>query len=615
MRQRPNILCLVSEDCPPRLGAYRDTVAQTPILDALARQGVTYDAACCTSPVCAPSRFAILTGRHAESCPPAQHMTSFGPTPPGIVTVPELLRGVGYYCTNNAKTHYNCDIDPHAIWNETSNSAHWLNRPEGAPFYAVFNPMLTHESCMFAPQEGAVGPADVRVPAYLPDTEGVRQSLASYYNRIAAMDAAMGARLAELDAAGLSDDTIIIYHSDHGAPLPRSKRFCYDDGLRVPLIVRVPERWRHLLPHAPGSRVADPVSLVDLLPSLAAIAGVPVPDGVHGRPFLGPDRRARSYAFSGRDRMDEHYDMTRSVRGRHHRYIRNYAPHRIWGQHYAFAWLGRAYQDYETMHSTGQLTPVQARFWQTKPAEELYDMRADPDSVRNLAESPAHAGVLAEMRAALDSHMLAIRDCGFIPEGSLAEGWDASRNNTLFPLEEVLDLAARAIRRDPAEAMGFMQTLRHDSTVIRFWAAQGLLMLAVAGHPLPNGVGFARDTEKDLHVVIPLTEALGQRGDAEDAVRRLTDIARTAANDRLRLQALESLHYLPMYPEISLPLVAALSDDLEEYIRGAAGYLKLRLEGTYGPQARVFRFDLFRPSGHSGLESPSVATPPQTPQG
>ena len=285
--ERPNILCIVSEDCPPRLGAYGDTIARSPNLDRLASQGVVFDNAAATSPVCAPSRFSILTGRHPENVPPAQHMTAWGHMPRSIITYPEMMRAAGYYCTNNSKTHYNVDLDPNEIWDETSGKAHWFNRPAGKPFLAVFNTMLTHESCVFQEHPGAVGPEDVIVPAYLPDTDGTRISLARYYNQIEAMDAWMGDRLAELAAAGLEDDTIIFYYSDHASPMPRSKRFCYDDGVRVPLIVKVPEKWRHLLPEAPGSHITAPVSLVDLLPTFAEIIGVAPPEGLPGQAFMG----------------------------------------------------------------------------------------------------------------------------------------------------------------------------------------------------------------------------------------------------------------------------------------------------------------------------------------
>ena len=178
MAERPNILCIVSEDCPPLLAAYGNTLAPTPNLDRLAAEGVIYENANCTSPVCGPSRFALLTGRHAESCAPAHHMRSNGPLPADVVTAPEMLRAKGYYCTNNEKTDYNCSVDPARIWDVCDGTAHWRGRAKGQPFYAIFNSMLTHESCVFEPAPGPVRPDQVTLPPHLPDTEGMRETLA-----------------------------------------------------------------------------------------------------------------------------------------------------------------------------------------------------------------------------------------------------------------------------------------------------------------------------------------------------------------------------------------------------------------------------------------------------
>lgn len=601
-QSRPNILCIVSEDCPPWIGAYGDRVARTPNLDRLAEEGVAWRIANCTSPVCAPSRFALLTGRHAEAVPPAQHMASFGVFPADLATYPQTLRAAGYYCSNNSKTHYNSDVDPNTVWDETSETAHWRKRPADAPFLAVFNTMLTHESCTFAPKPGPTEAADVRVPAYLPDTAAMRESLVRYYNQIAAMDAFMGERLAELDADGVADDTIVFYYSDHASPLPRSKRFCYDEGLGIPMVVRVPERWRHLLPVDPGTMIEDrPVSLVDLFPTFLAAAGVAPPDGLHGTAFLGANAAPRRFVFGARDRMDERYDFTRTVRSARYRYIRNYAPHRIWGQHYAFAWEGAHYQDYEAAHLAGTLTPAQERFWQPKPAEEFYDLEADPDAINALIDDPDHAGALDEHRAALDRHMLDIRDCGFIPEGSPLELWEAHQQDSAYPLARIMDLAAAAIGGAPENLESFVETLGETNPVLRYWAAQGLLILALRGVPLPETLEHHLASESEPTVWIALAEALGHAHDADRQARALVAFLEGSTNPRLRLQALNALTYLPHDPALSLPLVQRLAEDSDEYVRGAAGYLALTLDGTYTPQSRIFRFDLFKPTGHSGL--------------
>lgn len=588
MAMRPNILCIVSEDCPPRLGAYGDRLARTPNLDRLAAGGVVYEVANCTSPVCAPSRFAILTGRHAESCPRAQHMQTVAHLPDGFDTYPALMRAAGYYCTNNFKTHYNCDVDPARIWDESSRAAHWRGRRPEQPFLAVFNAMVTHESCSFRPQDGAVRPEDVTLPSYLPDTPGMRESLARQYNAIARMDAELGARLDELEADGLADDTIVFYFSDHGSVLPRSKRYLYDEGLRVPLIVRVPEKWRHLLPHVPGTRLDAPVSLVDLFPSFLAIAGAPMPEGLQGSAFVGPRRSERDHVFGGRHRMGERYDLSRTARSRRYRYIRNYQPHRIPGQHVAYEWLGRHYQDYEQAFLDGRLDAAGRRFWEPKPFEEFYDLSADPDATVNLAGDPGHAQALDEHRAALDRHMLAIHDTGFIPEHSPLETWEAAHDPALYPLRDVMVLAARVARRDPAGLADLVAGLGHASPVMRYWAAQGLLGLAADRHALPPAVARHCEAETDPHVAIALAEALANGPQPRPWVERLTAILKAGPDPRVRLQAMEALTCLPPFPDISLAAVEAFTDVDDQYLRTSSIYLAQVLRGEYRPQNVIF---------------------------
>lgn len=602
-QSRPNILCIVSEDCPPWIGAYGDPVARTPNLDRLAAEGVAWRVANCTSPVCAPSRFAILTGRHAETVPPAQHMSAFGAFPDGIPTYPELFRKTGYYCTNNSKTHYNVAFDPQTIWDDTSDTAHWRNRANDQPFLAVFNTMLTHESCTFTPKDGATDVSAVRVPSHLPDTPRIRESLVRYYNQIARMDAFIGERLAELEADGLAGDTIVFYYSDHASPLPRSKRFCYDDGLNVPMIVRVPERWRHLQPALAGSMIENhPVSLVDLVPTQLSVAGIGLPPGLHGQPFLGSTAIPRSFVFGARDRMDERYDFTRTARSARYRYIRNYTPHRIWGQHYAFAWEGDHYRDYEAAHLAGTLNPGQNLFWQAKPAEELYDMQSDRDAMHNLAGESDHAEALAAHRLALDEHMLAIRDCGFIPEGSPLEAWDRHQNDADYPLADIMELAGLAIARQVSNEPRFIEALADPNPVKRYWAAQGLLILAIGGTPVSPS-HLERETEPT--VWIALVEAAGHSADADAQARALVGFVERADSPRLQLQALNALTALPHSASISIPLAEKLSRDADEYVRGAAGYLALGLSGTYSPESKIFRYDLFKQTNHSGLSAKS----------
>lgn len=474
----PNILWLVSEDNNPFIGAYGDKLARTPTIDKLAAEGVLFTNVYATAPVCAPSRFGIITGVNAESAGPAHHMRAEAKLPRYLAGFPQYLRASGYYCTNNSKTDYNCDLDPSVVWNDSSRKAHWRNRPEHAPFFAVFNYETTHESMQFfPPKPGAVKPDDVRVPDYLPDTPVVRQDIANYYNLVERMDGQLAARLAELQQDGLENDTIVFYYSDNGGVLPRSKRYCYEEGLRCALIVRVPEPFRAAVRVTPGSRVSSPVTFIDLAPTVLSLARTKIPSHMQGQPILGRRAASQRYAFGMRNRMDERYDFVRTVTDGEFRYIRNYFPHRVWGQYVGFEWNQKSYQEWEAQHREGKLNAGQDRFWQTKPFEEFYDVRADRDQLHNLIDAPEHRKRIAQMRKALDAHMRDINDNGFIPEGSAIEGYEQSRSKGAYPLRRVMALAEAAARRTPEARLRFEEALKDGNDIVRYWAAQGLLIL------------------------------------------------------------------------------------------------------------------------------------------
>ncbi|MEG3168041.1 sulfatase-like hydrolase/transferase [Sphingomonas sp. LB3N6] len=591
---RPNILWVVSEDNNPLIGAYGDTLAHTPNIDALARSGILYRNVYSNAPVCAPSRFGILTGVYPESCAPANHMRAEAKLPAMLRTYPEYLRQSGYHCSNNAKTDYNCDVDPRRIWDTQGPTAHWRGRPAGKPFMAVFNYMTTHESMLFKPTPGRVGPADVQLPAYLPDTPGIRQDYASYYNLIEAMDAQVGARLAELEADGLADDTIVFYYSDNGGVLPRSKRYCYDEGLRCALIVRVPPKWAHLAPSVPGSTVTAPVSFIDLAPTLLSVAGVPKPATMAGTAFLGHNAGApQRYAFGMRNRMDERYDFVRTVTDGRYRYIRNYMPHRPCGQNQAFAWLARGYQDWDRLHRAGQLDAVQDRFFRPRAFEEFYDLATDPDEVNSLVGNPAQIPRMVAMRRALDAHMIAIHDNGFIPEGDPAEGWLPSRAAGAYPLKTVMALGAAAARRDPRKLALFRTRLGHANGIIRYWAATGLLVLGTRAADAAPDLRRAMEADPSPQVRIVAAEALAGLSEPQRAVAVLADFLSPSHPTPVRLQAINALTYVSD-ARAALPAIRAAANDEQEYLRNAGAYLTAILDGRYDPAVPLFDLDRMR---------------------
>jgi arylsulfatase A-like enzyme len=589
--RRPNVLWLVSEDNNPWLGAYGDELAHTPSIDGLARDGILYRNVYSTAPVCAPSRFAIITAMHPETCSPAQHMSALARLPDVLRTFPEFLRAAGYYCSNNAKTHYNCDVPVDRVWDESSRTAHWRKRPTAAPFFSVFNFERTHESQLFDAKPGRVDPASVRVPAYLPDTPAIRREIANYYGLLERMDAEIGERLAELRADGLEDDTIVFYYSDNGGVLPRSKRYCYDEGLRVSLVVRFPPRWRHLADEAPGTQVTRPVTLMDLGPTVLSLAGLETPENMHGRALLGTKRRpAGPYAFGMRNRMDERIDMVRTVTDGRYRYLRNYMPHRPWGQHNAFEWLAKGYQEWERLYRAGRLTPEQARFFGTKPYEELYDLRSDPDEVRSLVDDAAHAPVLRRLRRALDEHMIAIHDNGFIPEGASCEGYFESRDPARYPLRRIMRIASAAARGDSRKLGLLGRALQDPNEVVRYWAAVGLLVLGVGAAGSRATLADAMRDDASVHVRIVAAEALGRLGEAAEPVRMLAAVADGDPQWQVRLAALNALTFIGPGAAEARDVVDRAAVSPNEYLMNAGRYLAAVLRGEYTPEYPVFDF-------------------------
>ena len=562
---RPNILWLVSEDNDPLLGCYGDRLARTPTLDKLAREGVLFER-CFAQPVCAPSRFTLITGMYAVSHGPANHMRARGKIPSWLKGFPTFLRDAGYYVSNNAKTDYNSPINPKETWNESGRNAHWRKRPTPSqPFFSVFNHEVTHESCLFPVKDLPLGfeptdPAKVRIPPYQPDTPEMRADWSRYYDHLALMDRQIAAKLKALDEDGLADNTIVFYYSDNGGVLPRSKRFLQQSGTRVPLIVYFPPKWRHLAPAPPGSRIKDPVTFVDFAPTVLSLAGVTIPEYMAGRAFAGAGKASpNEFVFLTRDRMDERYDMMRSVVDRRWLYIQNYRPDLPYVQPLEYMFRARGYQSWAREAREGRLTPATAQFWGEKPAEELYDMAADPDNVKNLARDPACRATLDGMRAGLKQRVLAANDNGFLPEGSPLEGYDASRRPGAYPIERVFALATLAAEGNPAHLPAFIDALADPCEPTRWWAAQGCTILGEKAAPAETDLRRRLDDPSGA-VQVVVAEALARIGQTDVA---LSALARCLTNSQIPWSGLQAANVFDRLGERARPALPALRQALE----------------------------------------------------
>lgn len=547
----PNILWITSEDNSPFLGCYGDTYATTPHLDSLAARGFLYTHAYANAPVCAPSRNTILTGVYANSAG-QENMRSQYPRADQILPYPVYLKQLGYYCTNSQKEDFN--IKPEQtkdLWDELGKDAHYKNRPAGRPFFAIFNSTLTHESSLHKTTPDSLlrhRPEEVRLPPYHPDTPDLRHDWAQFYDKIEEMDQWVGGILQELRESGEADNTIIFYYGDHGGVLARSKRYVYESGTRVPLIVYIPEKYKHLYPtDRPGSKIDRMVGFVDLVPTLLSITETPIPAYIQGNAFLGKQKTEDpAYVYMFRARMDERYDLSRAVRDKKYRYIRNYMPHRIYAQPIEYLFRAPSIRSWENACKAGNCNEIQNLFWNTKPHEELYDTENDPWEVHNLAENPQYQDVLERMRRAHREWTFQILDAGFIPEAELAQrtkeqsAYELMRSGKI-DLERLFNAAEAASSKD-FNAEILLDFLNDPEPSVRYWGANGLLLAQEKARPYLDVIKkAAQDPAESVKIIA--AETLYRMGETTLARKALLEVLQSD-NPYARTQAMNVIDYV-----------------------------------------------------------------------
>ncbi len=480
---RPNILWITTHDINPHLSCYRGVYPgaeyfSTPHLDKLANEGVRFDRAFATAPVCSPSRSSIITGRYPTSIGTMHHRTKAVP-PPEVKLLPEYFRAAGYYTTVNMMLDAQLAA-PAPAFDDVLPTAHWRGRPSaGTPFFSAIHLHTTHESQIYLDDDAFAratpdvaeaerhDPEYAPLPPYYPDTEVFRKSWARYADLISQMDVQVGRILQQLEEDGLAQSTIVVFWSDHGLGMPRGKRWLNDSGLHEPLIIRWPGRIRA------GSVRSDLISLMDLAPTMLEVAGLSIPEHMEGKSILrrGGDfiSEPNDYVFASRDRMDEQEDTSRSARNDRFRYIRHFHPDRSAMQHCQYPDELGTWKEFRRLHfaeseelargeqpgilSTLQRSLVAA----TRPQEELYDLDADPYEERNLAEAGEYQQVRHEMASVLDRWISSTKDLGLRPEEELLRHWrpDGQARITAQPETSISETLVTLECETPGSTIGW----------------------------------------------------------------------------------------------------------------------------------------------------------------
>ncbi len=452
---KPNILWIVTEDNSLHyMNLYTKGGAEMPNVYSLASEGIVFNNAFSNAPVCSVARSTIITGVYSPRIGTQYHRRmSLVKLPDDVKPLPVYLKEAGYYTSNNSKEDYNF-IKDGEIWDESSGKASYKNRKKEQPFFHVQNFHNTHEGQLHFDQEHLENALktnnldSVKPFPYHPDTPTFRYTQSLYHNHHKDVDKEIGKFIKKLEDENLLDNTIIFYYADHGGVLPRSKGYIYESGLNVPLVVRVPEKFKKLSPFKAGSRTSTFVEFVDLVPTVLSLAGIEIPRSIDGKPFLGKKLKKsklekQNTTFGYADRFDEKYDLVRSIRIGKYKYIRNYQPFNVDGLYNFYRYKMLAYKEWYKLFQDGKLNEVQSQFFKPRAPEALYNIDEDPHEIKNLAKDKNYIEILLDLRTKLNDHLVSINDLSFIPEPHLLEN---GLDDIVSYSEKNKDLISRLIK-------------------------------------------------------------------------------------------------------------------------------------------------------------------------
>ncbi len=542
---KPNFVWLLSEDNSKHyMKLFDPNGARTPHIETMAQHGLAFAHAFSNSPVCSVARSTLITGCYAPRIGTQFHRKAVTvPMPQGLRMFPAYLREAGYYTTNNKKKDYNA-IEGKGVWDESSGKATWRNRKPGQPFFHMQSFGTTHESSLHFPaatmatKRTTTDPASVAVAPYHPNTPLFRYTYARYHDRIRQMDGQIGKIIAQLQEDGLLEDTFVFYFGDHGGVLPGSKGYIYERGIHVPLVVRVPEKWKDLVDAPYGTRVQGFVSFIDFGPTLLHLAGVTVPDGMDGRPYLGKgitlaDVNKRDETFAYADRFDEKYDLVRTLRKGRYKYMRSYQPFNFDGLWNNYRYRMAAYRQWLELYRAGKLNAVQRQFFERRAPEALYDIESNPHETKNLAADPAYASVLAQIRTRFTTYVKGLPDLSLYPESYLADkaftdpvAFGQANNEAIGRLIDIADLSLLPFAK---AAAGIDAALASSDPWQRYW---GLIVCSSHGKaaaPFVQKATALAASDPELLVRTRAAEFLGCIG-AADPRPTIMEVLRTSTS-------------------------------------------------------------------------------------
>ena len=584
---RPHVLWIIAEDASPHLGCYGETTIRTPQLDRLAGTSVRFTQAFVTNPVCSSSRSAMVTGIYSTTLGAHNHRSQRTSGKGGgnqayyesfklpIPSIPALFRQAGYHVTNaglnkNGKTDYNFTST------DMYDAGDWKKRKPGQPFFAQIQ--LSGGKARKAKITQSVSPQQVTLPPYYPDHPVLRADWTTYLNSWLKVDQEMGQIIKSLREQGVLDQTAIFFWTDHGVSHLRGKQYLYDEGIHVPLIMRLPEK------RDAGTVRHDLVEHIDIAATSLALAGIKIPEFVQGRDLLAPDYQPRQHIVAARDRCDETVDTIRCVRTKRWKYIRNFLsplPHAQPNQYKDGKTIVKTMRQ---LHRDGKLNELQARvFKPSRPAEELYDLKNDPHETINLASEPGHQKQLETLRNVLYDWMIKTRDVGLIPEpiledlgrryGSKYQVLQQANNNTLG--QQLIEVIVAGEQGDRQALRAAISSKRPS---LRYWGATWLGHLK-SKQDREQLVALTRDPTPAVRVAAAL--ALAKMGDQQTYLPMLASHIE-ADNLLTGMYAIRALEQLGPAARAVLPAIEKARESPYEFTRRFAKRLSSQLVPAAG---------------------------------